>query len=473
LIGYIQAMDAKNENNASAHKKEITPLRNTIFFVASMSVAFLLAKLIEGPDFTQSQNYVLFLLFFSIGLWVTEAIPPFAVGLLIMAFLFFTLGNAHINSAPVNTAKYVQTFSSGIIWLLLGGFFLAEGMTKTGIDVHLFRFALNLSGKIPGNILLGMMLMTMTASMILSNTATTAMVIASVMPLIKKLGKNTFSQALLVGIPLAASVGGMGTIIGSPTNAIAIGALEENGITLNFLKWMYFGIPLALILTLAGWWLLKRKYITSHEPIEFEIAPVDRPDDKQSKSQRRIVVIVLIITAALWMTSSIHQLTVASIAAVPIVFLTMTGILKSQDIRKLPWDTLLLIAGALSLGLALQETKLLEHFARHILGSPSNIHISFLVFAYVTMLFSNIMSHTATATMLIPLGIYLMPEHAEQIAVIIGLTASTALLLPVSTPPNAIAYSTGLIKQKEFLPGGLLIGLLGPLLIVLFVLMIL
>jgi sodium-dependent dicarboxylate transporter 2/3/5 len=89
------------------------------------------------------------------------------------------------------------------------------------------------------------------------------------------------------------------------------------------------------------------------------------------------------------------------------------------------------------------------------------------------MLFGNFMSHTATATMLIPLGVYLMPGHAEQIAVIIGLAASTSLLLPVSTPPNAIAYSTGLIKQKEFLPGGLLIGLLGPLLIVLFVLMIL
>ena len=91
----------------------------------------------------------------------------------------------------------------------------------------------------------------------------------------------------------------------------------------------------------------------------------------------------------------------------------------------------------------------------------------------MTMLFSNIMSNTATATILIPLGIYLMPEHKEQIVVIVGLAASTALLLPVSTPPNAIAYSTGLIKQKEFLPGGLLVGLLGPLLIVLFVLIIL
>ena len=466
-------MNMEQEINSELRKKEVRPGRNLVYFLASMLGAFLLTIFIKGPGFTQSQNYVLFLLFFSIGLWVTEAIPPFAVGLLIMAFLFFTLGNAHINSAPVAAGKYVQTFSSSIIWLLLGGFFLAEGMTKTGIDVRLFRFALKLSGKIPGNILLGIMLMTMTASMILSNTATTAMVIASVMPLIRKLGTNTFSKALLVGIPLAASVGGMGTIIGSPTNAIAVGELENNGITVNFLTWMYLGIPLALILTLAGWWLLKRKYISSNAPVEFELSAGDEPVGKQSKNQRRIVVIVLVVTSALWMTSSVHHLTVASVAAVPLVFLTMTGILKSADVRKIPWDSLLLIAGAMSLGLALQDTKLLEHFAKNILGSPSGSIISLLVFAYVTMLFSNIMSHTATATMLIPLGIFLMPDHAEQIAVIIGLTASTALLLPVSTPPNAIAYSTGLIKQKEFFPGGLLVGLLGPLLIVLIVMMIL
>jgi sodium-dependent dicarboxylate transporter 2/3/5 len=466
-------MDTGNGNNTGPQKKEYSPWRNAVFFIVSMLAAFLLTNFISGPGFTQSQNYVLFLLFFSIGLWLTEAIPPFAVGLFIMAYLFFALGSAHINSAPADAGKYVQTFSSSIIWLLLGGFFLAEAMTKTGIDVYLFQFALKLSGKIPDNILLGIMLMTMTASMILSNSATTSMVIASVMPLIRTLGKNGFAKALLVGIPLAASVGGMGTIIGSPTNAIAVGALAENGVTMNFLTWMYVGIPLALILTLIGWWLLKRKFISSNSPIEFELTTREGPVGKKLKNDRRIVVVILVVTVALWMTGSLHHLTVSSVAAIPLVFLTMTGILHAKDVRKIPWDTLLLIAGGLSLGLALQNTKLLEHFANHLMGSSSKSIITFLVLAYVTMIFGNFMSHTAAATILIPLGVYLMPDHTEQIAVIIGLAASTSLLLPVSTPPNAIAYSTGLIKQKEFLPGGLLIGILGPLLIILFVLLIL
>jgi len=96
-----------------------------------------------------------------------------------------------------------------------------------------------------------------------------------------------------------------------------------------------------------------------------------------------------------------------------------------------------------------------------------------LAFAYTTMFFSNIMSNTATSTILIPLGLYLVPDQALRIAVTVGLAASTALFLPVSTPPNAIAYSTGLIKQKDFLYGGLLVGLLGPLIIVALVMLIL
>jgi sodium-dependent dicarboxylate transporter 2/3/5 len=293
------------------------------------------------------------------------------------------------------------------------------------------------------------------------------------MPLIRKLNGTTFSKSLLLGIPLAASVGGMGTIIGSPTNAIAAGVLEENGITISFLRWMYFGVPLAFIITLAGWWLLKRKFITGKNPIEFEVSAIEKPRGKKLQNHRIIVMVVLISTVFLWMTSSFHNLSVSAVAVLPIVTLTMTGILKSEDIRRLPWDTLLLVAGGLSLGLALQDTKLLEHFAGHIMSSSFSTVFLYLTFAYVTMIFSNIMSNTATATILIPLGIYLMPEHVIQIAVILGLSASTALLLPVSTPPNAIAYSTGLIKQREFLTGGLLVGLMGPPLIVILVMLIL
>jgi sodium-dependent dicarboxylate transporter 2/3/5 len=313
------------------------------------------------------------------------------------------------------------------------------------------------------------MMTTMLASMILSNSATTSMVLASVAPLLKKIGKDPFSKALLVGVPLAASVGGMGTIIGSPTNAIAAGILENMGTPVSFIKWMYFGFPLALILTVTGWWLLKRKFIVSDSPIEFELPPQNELVNDLMKKERRIVLAILSVTVLLWLTSSLHHINVSAVSLVPIVFLTMTGVLKPEDIRKIPWDTLILVAGGLSLGLALEETKLLEHFANHLMGTQLASFMLLIIFAYVTMVFSNIMSNTATATILIPLGIYLLPDHSKQIAIVVGLAASTALMLAVSTPPNAIAYSTGLIKQKDFFPGGILVGLLGPILLVLIV----
>ena len=441
------------------------PRRNALFFMLSFVAAMLLTIWLRDSSFTQSQDYVLFLLLFSIGLWLTEAIPPFAVALFIMAYLVFTLGNPRLNANPEPISKYVQTFSNSIIWLMLGGFFLAEGMTKTAIDADFFKFCIRLSGKKPKNILLGVMVTTMLASMILSNTATTSMLIAAMMPLLKKSAGNSFGKALLVGIPLAASTGGMGTIIGSPTNAIAAGALENIGITVSFLNWMAFGIPFAVVLTMAGWWLLKTIYIKKEDPIDVEIEAGPEASIQVKKGDRLLVMTILIVTILLWMTSALHNLTVAAVAAIPIVFLTMTGIIKSKEVRNIPWDTLLLVAGGLSLGLALQQTHLLEHFAKHIMATKLEAFALAIILAYLTMLFSNIMSNTATSTILIPLGIYLMPDHAREIAIIIGLSASTALLLPVSTPPNAVAYSTGMIKQKDFLAGGLLIGLIGPLLI--------
>src|SRR5262249_34855135 len=158
------------------------------------------------------------------------------------------------NSEPHDIAKYVNTFSSSVIWLMLGGFFLAEAMTKTRLDVHLFRFTLRVSGTRPRSILFGLMLTTMLASMLMSNTACTAIVIAAVMPLLTNLGKDApLTKALLVGVPLAASMGGMGTLIGTPPNLIASGMLESVNVNVTFVTWMYYGFPLAILLTAMSW----------------------------------------------------------------------------------------------------------------------------------------------------------------------------------------------------------------------------
>jgi sodium-dependent dicarboxylate transporter 2/3/5 len=448
--------------------------KNVISFILSFVIAFGLTFFLKEPAFTDSQVYVLFLLFFAIGLWLTEAIPPFAVSLLIIAYLIFTLGNKYLNSAPEDIAKYAQTFSSSVIWLLLGGFFLAAAMTKTKLDETLFRLTLKISGTNPRNLLIGLMFATMVASMLMSNSATTAMVIAGVMPLLVSLGKKSgFAKALLLGIPIAASIGGMATIIGTPANAIAVGALANENINVSFIEWMKYGTPVAILLTAISCFALIRIYVKDKTPISLAFLE----DQKENTSpefilQRRIVLVILVITVTLWLTSSMHGLTVASICAVPLVFLTLTRILTGKDIQGLPWDALLLVAGGLSLGLALEQTGIMSHYAQKLITMEVNSMVLIFILAFLTMIVSNVMSHTAASTIMIPLGMTILVAFKLDVAVIIALSASTAMLLPVSTPPNAIAFSTGLIEQKDFRLGGILVGLLGPLLAVLWMLLI-
>jgi sodium-dependent dicarboxylate transporter 2/3/5 len=456
------------EKTNSKRKKSI--LSFVISFVVAMGLTFILKE----PGFTDSQVYVLFLLFFAIGLWLTEAIPPFAVSLLIIAYLVFTLGNKYLNSAPEDIAKYAQTFSSSVIWLLLGGFFLASAMTKTKLDETLFTYTLKISGTNPRNLLIGLMFATMVASMLMSNSATTAMVIAAVMPLLTSLGKKSgFAKALLLGIPIAASIGGMATIIGTPANAIAVGALANENITVDFIDWMIYGTPVAVILTAVSCFALIRIYVKDKTPIS--LAFLENQEVNTSRefiTQRRIVLVILVITVTLWLTSSMHGLTVASICAVPLVFLTLTRILTGKDIQSLPWDALLLVAGGLSLGIALEHTGIMSHYAQKLITMEVNWIILIFILAFLTMVVSNVMSHTAASTIMIPLGLTILVAFKLDVAVIIALSASTAMLLPVSTPPNAIAFSTGLIEQKDFRVGGILVGLVGPLLAVIWVLLI-
>jgi len=447
--------------------------KKTIAFVLCLIAALLLTHFLREPQFNDSQIYVLFLLFFSVGLWVTEAIPPFSVGLFILAFLAFSLGNPKFNAEPQNITKYINTFSSSVVWLMLGGFFLAAALTKTGVDADLLKFTLRISGNTPRRIFIGLMCVTMIASMLMSNTAITAMVIAAVMPLLSNLGKDSpFSKALLVGIPLAATTGGLSTIIGTPANLITAGALENAGITVDFLHWMGYGIPLALFLTTIGCFVLIKLFIKTNQPLALDFLE-SKSDESPAgmRAKRTIVIVIVIVTVLLWLTSSLHNLSVSAVAAIPIVFLTMTGILDAKDVNRMSWDTLLLIAGGLALSLALQETKLLNHYAQKIVSMKIPDLFFLCVMAYSTMLLANVMSHTATSTIMIPLGMAILPDLKLETALIIGLASSTALFLPVSTPANAVAYSTGMMEQKDFRVGGILLALLGPASVIVWILL--
>ncbi|NCT10261.1 MAG: DASS family sodium-coupled anion symporter [Flavobacteriia bacterium] len=454
----------------SKFTKKIERQTKIIFFLTTLLISFFLVYVLRDEGFTSTQDYTMFLLFVAIGLWITEAIPPFAVGILIIGFLVFSMGR----NPDIDVTQYVQTWSDGVIWLFLGGFFLAESMRKTKLDESLLKFILPKLGNDSKNILLGIMLVTAVLSMLMSNTATTSMILASIAPLIITLGKDSsLIKSLIVGVPAAASLGGMGTIIGSAPNAIAVGALEGVGVQISFIEWMIIGVPAAFLLVFLFFKLLERRYQlkTQHISLDFLSAEIEKPTS-EDKIKKNIVLLVLIATLTLWLTSQWTGIPVAVVSGVPIVLLTMLGIVDSEDVRRLPWDTLMLVAGGLSLGLAIKEQGIAEYFVQSIQNFDLNYYILIVLFGYVSVLLSNFMSNTAATTILVPVGISLVSlipgANVAFLPVIIGLTASCALLLPVSTPPNAVAFSLGIVGQKEFLPGGLFIGIIGPVILILF-----
>ena len=448
-----------------------------ILFMASILFSLLLTHLIRDDSFTSSQVYVLFLLFFSIGLWITEAIPPFAVGIMIVGYLVFFLGQPGIEQDN-NVVKFVNTWSDSVIWLLLGGFFLAEGLRKAGLDLEIFKIITKRSGQTSSQLLLFLMLATAGISMVMSNTATTAMMFAALMPLITSFdSENQFGKCLLLGIPAAAAIGGMGTIIGSPPNAIAvdmINRMPQIEAEINFLEWMVVGVPVAFLLTVLFWKLLCNKY---RMPAEIDLSILNKTSENEDDepvymggwNRKRVVLIVLLLTVVLWITDGLHPIPVAAVSGIPIIALTMLNIIGAEDVRSLPWDTLMLVAGGLSLGLAIQDTGLMDYFLAQLHGISIPLFALIIVFAIITVIASNFMSNTAAAAILIPAAALWDSIDPMVLPLIIAYSASCALFLPVSTPPNAIAFSTGLIDQKEFRLGGVAIGIAGPIVITVFV----
>ncbi len=442
----------------------LTP--KVIALVVVFLVSLLLRQAIIGSvDYATANAF--FLLIFAAGLWITEAIPPFAVSILIIGFAMYFLGDAQTPGLiSENWKQYINTWSSPIILILMGGFFLALGAQITQFDHRFSKYVLSWFGTKPYTLLLGCMLTTGILSMFMSNTATTAMMVAVLMPIIKDIPKgDPIIKAFYLGVAAAGTVGGIGSVIGSPPNAIAVGNIQNYGLEFTFLDWMMFGVPISLSFILLIWLLLKKRMKTACKEIIIQKSGAIVHTAQNTHRNRVIVVITFALTIGLWLTSNIHGIPVAVVSFIPVVFFTVSGVIRAADLGRIPWDTLLLVAGGLTLGLAITETGLADYLVSKI-PAFNNPIIMLVLLALVTMIFSNIMSNTATASILIPLSASIVPDYTLAVSLTIGLCASTALFLPISTPPNAIVYSSGYLKQSDFRYIGSIVGIAGSLIIV-------
>ena len=438
--------------------------------VARIVVPILLAALVawvpayEGLD--AGGRASLFLLVLAGGLWISEGIPAFAVSLLVIGYAILVLGKPGgvLEAGPSDWERYIGTWGSPLIWLFLGGFVLAAGAERTGLTQWLSIHVLQNVGQRPWWLLAACMGITFVFSMFISNTAAATMMVAITLPIVDRLaGGDPLRSALLLGIAFAANIGGMGTVIGSPPNAIAAGALKDVG-GIDFARWMLAGLPPAVLLLVIVWGYLLLRYPAWVERVDFERLAKLPKEDREPLWRRIVVMVTFTATVLLWLTSTWHQIPAAVVSFVPICVLTATRVLSHHDIRALPWDVLLLIAGGLTLGIAVTDSGLAEWLVLQLKLDKMGIVTTAIVLSFIALLLSNLMSNTAAANILVPIGMMAGVGYEAVTVVPIALSASAAMALPISTPPNAIVYSTEEIRPGQLVEGGLLVGILAPIL---------
>jgi solute carrier family 13 (sodium-dependent dicarboxylate transporter), member 2/3/5 len=430
--------------------------------VACVTVASLLAFVPEHTGLSVAGRWAMFIVVLAAGLWVTEAIPAFAVGLLVISLEIATLGRVGGPWAqgPDDWKVFIEPWGSPLIWLFFGGFVLARGIQRSGLDRSLSLRVLRRFGTRPPVVLLGAMGVTFAFSMFASNTATAAMMLAVLGPAVAGRPHDPFTKALLLGVAFAANIGGMATIIGTPPNAIAAGLLAERD-PIGFARWMTLGLPPALVLLVVAWAYLVRRHPSRERTVDLGAlaSPTGAPP-VMPRWRRGVVVLGLLATVGLWLTEPLHGASPPVVAFVPVALFTVSKVLVSDDIRKLEWDVLLLLAGGLALGVAVARTDLATWLVGRLPLEAAGPLALTAALAATTMVVSNFMSNTAAANLVIPMGMALATGAETTAAVAVALSASAAMCLPVSTPPNALAYAGGGLQTRDFLVGGSLIGVL-------------
>jgi len=451
---------------------------------------FCIILFLEPFDGLSSEaNAVLATTFWMAIWWLFEAIPISATALLPIVLLPLTKGA----SISQTTAAY----GDKMLFLFLGGFVLAIGMQKWNLHK---RIALLIISKVGGNangILLGFIIATGLLSMWISNTATTLMMVTIAGALIKEIRdlsgnkKFNFFKAILLGIAFSASIGGVATLVGTPTNPIFVAiASKLYAHEFSFLTWMTFAFPFSITMIIVCWWLLgKVIFKIHHEELPIGNQTISEELQKLGRLgyEEKVVGIVFIVTAFLWITRSfllnqfIPQIndTIIAIAAAVSLFIVPTknnrskAILNWEEAERLPWGVIILFGGGLSLAAAFQSSGLAEWLGNQltsVAGLPLLLII--IVIALSINFLTEVTSNVATASIMLPVLASLASAiglHPYLLMVPATMAASCAFMLPIATAPNAIAFSVGELQVKDMIRAGILLNVISSLLISLLV----
>lgn len=426
-------------------------------------------------NITVVEQRVIAVFAFAFAMWVTEAVPSWTSSVLVIVLLLLTCSNGSISFLKVEGVKMISykslmyAFADPTIMLFLGGFVIAAVASKMGVDVQLAKALLKLFGKKSEFVLLGFLLVTGLFSMFISNTATAAMMLTFMAPVLRHMpvdGKGKI--ALAMAIPIGANIGGIATPIGTPPNAIALKFLNDpEGLNLGIGFGDWFGVmfPYALVLLLIAWALLMLLFPFKKKTIELVLE-----GETNHGWQLTVTYITMAVTIFLWMFDKVTGLNANIVAMIPIAIFCVTGIFTKEDLNQINWSVLWLVAGGFALGTALYETGLDKHLIEAIPFQTWSPIVVIIAASVVCWILSNIIANTAAANLLIPVMVTLAVGMREMLVPFGGettmllsvtLAASLAMCLPISTPPNAIAYSTGMIETKDMMKVGVIMGIVG------------
>lgn len=466
------------------------------------------------PDaLTTAGQYAVATTSFAAVLWVTGAVPLSLTALSIPVVLT-TVG------VYPDLADAVAGFADPVVFLLLAGFMLAEALQTHGIDRRIAFAILVRFGTSPRGLVLGVMVATALLSMVVSNTATVAMMVPIVLGIVGTVtdvaepdadrgegapaGSN-LQIAMLLGVAYAASLGGVGTLVGTPPNAIVVGQLDDLvGVEITFVEWLAVGVPMVTVTLPVAWALLT--YV-AYPPEPFDVRRARERARHQRRSMGRLsaparrTLVVFGATASLWVLGGLgflfadplprawhvtlfggtgtnafgtagHQgvlfYVLVGLFAVPA--LVVSGAADWDDLLDVDWGTLLLLGGGLSLANALADTNATRWLAEVAFGSlaGSPIVVVLLVVVAVTVVVGELASNTAMAALLAPVLVTVGPAYAatlgtspEVASVMLAVTgavaASYGFALPVATPPNAIVFGAGHLRREHMLRAGALL----------------
>ena len=422
------------------------------------------------------QQRIIAIFAFATLMWILEVVPAWATSVAIIGLMLLFTSDSGIKwmCNPDEVGKLLSykaimaTFADPVIMLFIGGFILAIAATKTGLDAQLAKVLLKPFGRKSDNVLLGFLLITGLFSMFVSNTATAAMMLTFLTPVFKQLppeGKGRIALAL--SIPVAANLGGMGTPIGTPPNTIAIKYLNDPeglNLGLGFGQWMLFMTPLVLLLLLISWQLLKRLFPFSQKTIELHIEGGMKRD-----TRTYIVIVTFFVTVLLWLLDTVTGINSYTVALIPFVVFSLSGVINRRDLEEINWSVIWMVAGGFALGYGLNASGLAANAVESIPFGQFSPMLILILSGIICYGLSNFISNSATAALLMPILAFVCGAMGDKLdaiggtsTVLIGvaIAASSAMVLPISTPPNALAYATNLVKQEDMAKIGLIMGII-------------